>query len=268
MWDGKSHNKTFTENNEIEEDKNELKEKGRRMARKFANWYHIFTNRALDSVKYIWVRKVDLLFLATCTVNILATKVKTGLGYRPKDIFNSSIKSLLAENICFDLIEVFLLIKIGKKCNFEGIKFAGRGAGCTSTFPSSSAAHRSAGNSPRKMQNFKTFRTNFTPKTGLIDVGRLGLQFSIVIRGTEWRIDSPFWDFGITVTCLSRAGVDWLGCWAMLVVLLCAETPPSSASQRLQPIWIFLRLRNTVAAAKRDRACATTSPPPTSPSTN
>ena len=118
MWDGKSHNKTFTENNEIEEDKNELKEKGRRMARKFANWYHIFTNRALDSVKYIWVRKVDLLFLATCTVNILATKVKTGLGSCPKDIFSSNINSLLVEKEKVKNVEDNLLVKIGQKMQF------------------------------------------------------------------------------------------------------------------------------------------------------
>ena len=61
------------------------------------------------------------------------------------------------------------------------------------------------------MQNFKTFHTNFPLKTGLINVGRLWLQFRSVIGGKEVRIDSPFWDFGITVTCLWRVGVDWLG---------------------------------------------------------
>ena len=162
----------------------------------------------------------------------------------PKDIFSGNINRLLGKKEKnLNNSKSTFLFKIVRKIQFKG-KIAGRGAGRSSTFPSS-AAHRSAGNSGRKMQNFNTFRTNFPPKTGLTDVGRLGLQFSSVIRGIEWRIDSPFWDFGITVTCLSRVGVDWLGSWAMLLVL-CRDPPPSSGSQRLQPILIFLRLRNTV----------------------
>ena len=95
------------------------------------------------------------------------------------------------------------------------------------------------------MQNFKTFRTNFTTKVGPIDVGSLRLQFRSVKRSIEVRIDSPFWDFGITVTCLRRVGVDWLGgTWAML----CGAR--LEAAGRLQPIQRLLRLRNTVLSGE------------------
>ena len=55
-----------------------------------------FTNRALDSVKYIWVRNVAFLphllkkNICCYLLNILS---KTGLGSRLKDIFSSNINS-------------------------------------------------------------------------------------------------------------------------------------------------------------------------------
>ena len=82
-----------------------------------------------------------------------------------------------------------------------------------------------------KTQNFRSFPTNSSPKGGLIDVGRLLLQFDRVILGLEGRMDSPFSDFGITVTWRRCVGVNWWpGSWAMLLLWAGAPDPPSSAA--------------------------------------
>ena len=122
-----------------------------------------------------------------------------------------------------------------------------------------------------KTQNFRSFPTNSSPKGGLIDVGRLLLQFDRVILGLEGRMDSPFSDFGITVTWRRCVGVNWWpGSWAMLLLL---SRGSRSSFQRRSPVLGLLRLRNTVGRRRRrwrrrTWACATTTTPsfPSSPS--